>query len=380
MAEENHRDKTEQTRFFIDLLRQRGFTSVEVPVIQSADVILDAAGEKARRELFFVDSQNDAQNALRYDLTLPICMKYIAGRPQFDQNGINHKFCAAGTVFRRRPYGDLRESEFEQVSFEYIGFQTRIQTDADCMAAAVGLLKETGLKDPEIQIADIALSGAVIDALGIPPIKAGRLKSALRHREKFMRVLNAEKKKTGAALAGIGALSPEAAGALVSDILRLTALSGGGARTEEEITARFLKKAEEENEEPLHAEYISALAAFYDLTVEAGAVTEKIRTLLRPFTVSVDDFLQYYERRLDYLRASGTDLSNVTYGSLIKRKPEYYSGFMFSLDHPSRKSQSALGGGGRYDTLTRRLSGGASIPSIGCELRPAEIFACIHNL
>ena len=378
--EGRYSENDKATRFFTDLLIEKGFEMTDIPVLQDADFILDAAGEKARKELFFIDSEAESQSALRYDLTLPVCKKFLNDGRYVDPGSrfvTPARLCVAGSVFRRRPRGDHRPEEFHQVGFEYIGFEERTKTDAECLATAVSLLDHAGVSEPEIQIADIALSSAVIDALGIPVIKAGRLKSALRHRDKFMRILNAGGKGAphDASLAAIGALSPDKARELVADILKLTGLTHSGLRTKEEITERFLKKAEEANEPDLDADHVSALTAFYDLTAEAVSAAEKIRALLRPFTVSVDDFLQYYERRLDYLRAAGVDLSRITYGALLKRKPEYYSGFMFSLDAPNRPSPSALGGGGRYDTMFQKLGAPFKIPAVGCELRPADIFA-----
>ena len=41
----------------------------------------------------------------------------------------------------------------------------------------------------------------------------------------------------------------------------------------------------------------------------------------------------------------------------------YYNGVIFEVSHPGRPG--ALGGGSRYDTLSRALGGGGAVPALG---------------
>ncbi len=358
-----------------DDLISRGFTPTKIPVLQNADKILDTVGERSRSELFFVESNNMNSNALRYDFTLPIALHYLQHAKQADYPEV--KIVTKGSVFRRRYPDDDKQSEFQQIGLEFIGHTERTKTDAECLAVTldmVSVLKENGLS---IEIADIGLSRAICDMPIIPPIKAGRLRSALRHRDKFMRLLKNEKSNNSDdTFAVLGSLENTDAEKIMRDILKLTGAKHTGLRSQQEITARFVKKSEEYQEKPLDNHVATLLARFYDLECPAESAAEKIRNLLSEINPNIDDYLQYYERRLDILRSFGVNTSQLIYGPLVKRKPEYYSGFMFAIDAQGTLGKSnSLAGGGRYDDLFKVLGTDKAIPAVGSEIRPAEIVA-----
>ena len=48
-------------RKIVDRLLAKGFDILNVPILQNADIILDTIGERARSELFFVETENPEQ-------------------------------------------------------------------------------------------------------------------------------------------------------------------------------------------------------------------------------------------------------------------------------------------------------------------------------
>jgi ATP phosphoribosyltransferase regulatory subunit len=361
-----------------DALIEKGFTQTKIPVLQNADKILDTVGERSRSELFFVENNDINANALRYDFTLPIAVHYLNHAQQYTYP--ETKIVTKGSVFRRRNTDDdtYRQAEFQQIGLEFIGHTERTKTDAECLAVTLDMVSVLKNHTLNIEIADIGLSRAICEMPIIPPIKAGRLRSALRHRDKFMRLLKLQKSDTlDDTFAALGSLETADAEKIMQDILKLTGSKHTGLRSKQEITARFVKKAEEYQEQDLDTHVAHLLARFYDLECPAEAAAEKIRSLLSEINPNIDDYLQYYERRLDILRSFGVDTSCLLYGPLVKRKPEYYSGFMFAIDSLDKSGKTnSLAGGGRYDDLFKLLGSDTKIPAIGAEIRPAEVVAC----
>lgn len=354
-----------------DALIQRGFIPSKIPVLQNADKVLDTIGERSRTELFFVENNDVNSNALRYDFTLPIALYYLNNAKQ--ENYPEVKVSTKGSVFRRRE--DSKISEFQQIGLEFIGHTERTKTDAECLATTLDMLSCIDNNQLSIEIADIGLSRAICDMPIIPPIKAGRLRSALRHREKFMRLLKSKKfDNCDDTFSVLGSLENADAEKIMQDIFKLTGLKHTGIRSQQEITERFVKKSEELQEQDLDSHVAHLLARFYDLECPAQAATEKIRNLLSEINPNIDDYLQYYQRRLDILKSFQVNIDNLIYGPLVKRKPEYYSGFMFAIDSPERIGKNnSLAGGGRYDDLFKLLGSEHKIPAVGAEIRPAEI-------
>jgi ATP phosphoribosyltransferase regulatory subunit len=355
----------------LEYMIQHDFNVLEVPVLQNADIILDTIGERARAELFFVESIDANQNALRYDFTLAIARYYLEHILPKDKNP--QKFATCGTVFRNRGQNSTQPSEIKQINFEYIGDNDRLRADASCLAQALDLLNPYIKDTLHIGIADIRLSKAVLSGDFIPPIKAGRLKNALRHPKKFMSILNKSTSDSQSSLASLGKLSPSDANAVIHDIFTMTGLKHSGLRTLEEISTRFITKTAEQSEMKLDDHIIQTLTEFYHLECPAVMMCDKMRQIMQNMDINIDDYLQYFERRLDFLRTYNVDMSRLQYGALLNRKPEYYTGFMFSLEVVGQDKNQTIGGGGRYDGLFKQLGHSEKIYAIGCEIRSESV-------
>jgi|GEM_PF-6020988 len=361
-----------------DALKEKGFIPTVMPILQNADQILDTIGEKSRSELFFVENTDITANALRYDFTLPIALHYLLHTQE--NNRPEQKIVTKGSVFRRSN-DPLKKTEFKQIGLEFIGHTERTKTDAECLATVLDSL--SGIKNYSLvtEISDIGLSRAICEMPIIPPIKSGRLRGALRHREKFIRLLKDDTlAHQSDAFSILGQLENTDADKVMTDIFKLTGLKHTGIRSQQEITERFIKKADEFKEEALDPHVAALLAQFYDLECPANQAADKIRNLLSQVNTQIDDYLQYYQRRIDILQSFNVNIDQLVYGPLVKRKPEYYSGFMFAINSPMRSDKkSDLAGGGRYDNLFQLLGVTDKIPAIGAEVRPSEISELIEN-
>src|SRR5882757_8506811 len=74
-----------------------------------------------------------------------------------------------GLVFRHQPGEPQRPTQFFQAGVELLGLEDAAAGDAEILTLAVEALRVCGLKDFSLRIGDLALFGALVDALSLPP-------------------------------------------------------------------------------------------------------------------------------------------------------------------------------------------------------------------
>jgi ATP phosphoribosyltransferase regulatory subunit len=86
---------------------------------------------------------------------------------------------------------------------------------------------------------------------------------------------------------------------------------------------------------------------------------------------SISDAVDRLSMRMDALAAHGINVDELPFEANYGRTSmEYYDGFVFGLYCAKRPDLPPIATGGRYDALTRRLGGNASIPAVGGVIRP----------
>jgi ATP phosphoribosyltransferase regulatory subunit len=197
-------------------LRERftryGYREVMTPVLEFADVI-DRAQEGGLREAFRLFDEGGRVLVLRPDLTIPVA-RLVATR-MADHPGPVRAFYLA-RAFRPPPPGRPRASEPRQAGVELVGADGP-GADAEAIALLADSLAATGLEGLRIGVADVSLTGAVLDAVVADPGAREALRAALAARD----------------LAGWRRLARAAGGGLLE---RLPALRGG-AEVLDEIAA-----------------------------------------------------------------------------------------------------------------------------------------------
>ena len=197
-------------------LRERftryGYREVMTPVLEFADVI-DRAQEGGLREAFRLFDDRGRVLVLRPDLTIPVA-RLVATR-MADHPGPVRAFYFA-RAFRPPPPGRPRASEPRQAGVELVGADGP-GADAEAIALLADSLAATGLEGLRIGVADVSLTGAVLDAVVPDPAARDALRAALAARD----------------LAGWRRLARGAGGGLLE---RLPALRGG-AEVLDEIAA-----------------------------------------------------------------------------------------------------------------------------------------------
>ncbi len=181
------------------------------PVLQPADIFLDMSGEDIRRRMYVFSDPGGNELCLRPELTIPVCRLYL------ESEGGPQRLCSLGSVYRYQKRGSAKLREFTQVGVECLGTDDAEAADAEAITLAARALAEAGLKGYEIEMGDLALFDALVDALGLPPGWQARLKRHFWRPDYFREPLGelaagGVKDETGDRAADLGDCGPRRAG------------------------------------------------------------------------------------------------------------------------------------------------------------------------
>lgn len=345
-------------------LQGAGYTRVDPPVLQPAGVFLDVSGEDLRRRMFLTAGPDGREMCLRPDLTIPTARLHLAS-PDVTTDAA---YCYLGKVFR---YRGAASAEFLQGGIELFGREDREMADAEVIARAVDVAAAYGLADPLIRIGDFALLGAVIDALGLPDAWKRQLLRAAARGAALDETLDAlissrDGVERTAFLAALDGSDPEAARAVVTDLLAIAGISTVGGRSVSDIAERFLEQSRLKAGAGLTEERREILSRF--LAVEGGLpdASRKLRAIASEANLAIGRALDAFDRRSAFLAKQGLDVARVTYTGRFGRALGYYTGLVFELRTAGAPDQAPLISGGRYDTLLTMLGAPKPVPAVGC--------------
>ena len=351
------------------LIREKGCTPVDPPVLHPADLFLDLAGEDLRRRLFVTQAPDGREWCLRPDLTIPVCKHHLESAL-----GAIAAYGYVGPVFRHRSQGSV---EFLQAGMESFGREDRAEADTDVLAFALEASAMLGLDGPRIRFGDTALIAAFVEGLDLPHIWRARLRRMFGDRARLAtgldRLTDGSADGRGSAghagfLAALEGADPEAARAAVEDILSIAGISVVGGRTAHEIAARFLEQAALSAASGLGGEAVKRLRGFLAISAPPRPALDEMRRFATSTGIDIDTPLQAFARRLDVAEARGLALDHATFATDFGRRLDYYTGFVFELYDPTDSGRGHLAGGGRYDGLVEHLGAARPVPAVGCAL------------
>ena len=357
------------TRELRSVFEAAGCERVEPSVLQPADVFLDRSGEDIRRRLYMFTDPGGTELCLRPDLTIPTCRLFLerAG------NGSEARLSYSGPVYRFQPQGSSKPNEVLQAGAELLGAADCEAADAEAFALAVDGCKAVGLADFEIEMGDLSLFDALVDALDIAPGWRSRLKRQFWRPDYFRELVqrlasgdgNAAGEREGL-LAALNALDEKSAKSVIEDVLKLASISPVGGRSTGEIAERLLEQAADASAAPLSPEIVKLIDDFLGLTLAPKQAAPRIRELTASVGISIEPRLEALEKRFAAIEAKGFGLSKARFQAGFGRRLEYYTGFVFELQVPELGPEKVIAGGGRYDGLLKSLGASQSVPAVGC--------------
>lgn len=352
------------------LYARSGFMHVAPPVLQPADPFLDLSGEEMRRLMYLTTDADGRELCLRPDITLPVCRLYL-------EHGAGHPrdFCYLGPVFRSsEPSG-----EFLQAGIESFGRTDREAADAEILALALESAALWGVTEPVVRLGDAGLFAALLGALALPPGWKRRLVKDFARSGSLGADLAAlrERPERGGVSDHAGVLSalagsdPEAAHALVTDLLSIAGISTVGGRTVSEIAERFLEQAASGDAEGLPAEKVDVIERYLAVEGDPDGAANTLRDLASEAGLDLGEALDAFEERTNFLAAQGVEVEKLRFATAFGRPLDYYTGMVFELH--ANGAPAPLIGGGRYDGLLARLGAPAPIPAVGFAVWPARL-------
>ena len=283
-----------QIETVLKLFQDAGHLAVEPPILQPANTFLDLTGEDIRRRLFLTNGPDGSDLCLRPDFTIPVCRQHLE-RGEADRRA---DYCYSGPVFRQRAQGS---GEIPQLGAESLGREDRDEADADMLGLAVAALDTFGIRDRDIFIGDETLFASVLSGLDLPAVWQRRLRDLFGETDKLSaaigRMAGADQSSDDTRdvrlgfLAALEGADPEAAHAVVEDLLSIAGISAVGGRTPSEIADRFLEQAALANGSGNHTRAADVLKSFLAIrgnaedsvsaletfATETGARSERLR-------------------------------------------------------------------------------------------------------
>lgn len=360
------------------------FEPITAPVLQPADIFLDRSGEDIRRRTYLFTDAGGQELCLRPELTIPVCRLYLERNPD---GAVSQRLCSSGPVYRYQPLGSEKLSEYNQSGIEILGKVDEAAADAEVTRLGIAAVEAAGLTDFQLELGDLSLFDALIDAINIPAGWKGRLKRQFWRPDFFANLLKDLSNGEGAPggddqtglLSVLAGLDEKQATTLLSDVLKLGGIAPVGGRGVEEIASRLLEKASDATTERMPEEAANVIAAYMKISVPATEAVDTVASLLQKNGVSADTALQKLSLRLQAIGDAGIDLGRATFSTGFGRKLEYYTGHVFELRVLSLGTDAVIVGGGRYDGLLQSLGAPKPVQAVGCAIALERLFQATNQ-
>ncbi len=337
-----------------------GYEKIEAPIIQPAELFLSKAGDQIINRLFTFERLG-RQLALRPEFTALAAHTYVTQFGSAQQPVIRWQF--GGPVFE-----DAGDSQRYSIGAELIGL-AGAAAEAEIMAVATNGAAERGLQRTRLVVGHVQLLRLLLERFKLD----SRTQRFLLH---HLPTLG----QTGTAyvldqldtlLLGNNAaddISAEAISELSTqqmlDVL-LDATQRGvtmGSRTRHDIVRRLLQKRQRATERDQVVAALDFLDAWSAISATPESAFALIDSMIAPDDTAARRILGDWREVIALLNAYGIPTSSITIQPALARNWDYYTGIVFEL---WSEGGQHIGGGGRYDELTRLIGGDHDVPAVG---------------
>lgn len=376
-----------QAQTLMSVFTKAGHEAVAPAVIQPADVFLDVIGESLRARTYVFTDPEGAELCLRPDLTVPACRLHIARHADPKTPA---RYCYNGPAFRFQPQGAdaAHPREFRQAGIERFGDASREGAEADSIALIIKAIEAAGLKRWTLQLGDLGLFRAVLEAAGLPERWRKRLGEAFLRPRAFRAELKALSEAPAVSAAKLpaklaDALRPgdiEASEAALAAYFEQQNIDVLGARTLTEMTEHLLDVIADRNAAPLDSATAALIDAYVSVSGPAHSAGSRVAKLLNGLDGGPGAALDAFDRRLALLANAGIDPERVTFSAEFGRNFAYYTGLVFEIGETGAPPDSPIAGGGRYDGLIRAAGAAIDVPAVGGAIHTERLLAAVGAL
>ena len=300
-----------------DTYASYGFTPLDTPVIESAEVLLAKGGGETEKQIYRF-TKGDSDLALRFDLTVPLA-KYVAAH--YAELTFPFRRFQIGKVYRGERAQRGRFREFYQADIDVIGDgKLDITNEAEIPAIIYDTFTRLGVRRFQIRVNNRKLLNGFYAMNGMSE-KAGEIMRTVDKLDK----IGAEKVRQ----------------LLIDEVKML----------------------------PCKAENVMDFMAIRGTNDEVLASLERYRGMDATF----DEGLEELNTVVKYLAAFGVSEENFAVDLTIARGLDYYTGTVYEtimLDHPEIGSVCS---GGRYDNLAEYYTD-RQLPGVGISIGLTRFF------
>ncbi|MEM7619613.1 MAG: ATP phosphoribosyltransferase regulatory subunit [Pseudomonadota bacterium] len=377
-----------QASTLFEIFTNAQYEPVAPAVLQPADIFLDQIGEMLRARTYVFTAPDGEELCLRPDLTVPISRLYLERHP--DASAVA-RYCYNGSAFRFQPEGrtQARPREFRQAGIENIGVRDLEKAEAETLGLTIKAVQACGLKSFIIRFGDLGLFQALIEALDIPPRWQARLKHQFWRPASFHDLLHrllsdepaTQRSQASIILTKLAGAPEKDASEIVRQYLEKQGIPFVSDRSLTEIAERLLEKREDIHGPPLSKDIAQLIENYLAISGPPRAAFARIVDLSKVAQINIDGALQAYTKRLDLFAEADIPLSDAIFNAEFGRNLEYYTGFVFQLEHPELDLPAGhIGGGGRYDHLIGEIGKGHSIPAVGGGIHTERLLLAVEGL
>ena len=305
-----------------DSYSRYGFTPLDTPIIESAEVLLAKGGGETEKQIYRFQ-KGDSDLALRFDLTVPLA-KYVAAH--YGELSFPFRRYQIGKVYRGERAQRGRFREFYQADIDVIGDgKLGIMNDAEIPAVIYSVFSGLGLSHFKIRINNRKILTGLYRMLGLEELSGD-----------IMRTVDKLDK--------IGADK-------VGEILR----------------DDFSVPAEK-------VEQILAFMAIGGSNAEVLAALEGYRGKDETFDLGLDE-LTTVDR---YIEGFGVPRENFAIDLTIARGLDYYTGTVYETTLTEHPEVGSVCSGGRYDNLAEYYTD-KPLPGVGISIGLTRLFFVLND-
>ena len=310
----------------MEILRQSysvyGFTPLDTPVIESAEVLLAKGGGETEKQIYrFMKGESDL--ALRFDLTVPLA-KYVAGH--YGELTFPFRRYQIGKVYRGERAQRGRFREFYQADIDVIGDgKLDIINEAEIPAIIYNTFSKLGITKFRIKVNNRKILNGFYAMNGMSE-RAGDIMRTVDKLDK----IGAEKVRQ----------------LLIDDVKML----------------------------PCKAENVLDFMAICGSNDEVITALERYRGMDATFDQGLDEL----KTVTGYLAAFGVPEENFAVDLTIARGLDYYTGTVYETEMTEHPEIGSVCSGGRYDNLAEYYTD-KQLPGVGISIGLTRLFYVLNE-
>ena len=310
----------------MEILRQSysvyGFTPLDTPVIESAEVLLAKGGGETEKQIYRV-RKGESDLALRFDLTVPLA-KYVAGH--YGELTFPFRRYQIGKVYRGERAQRGRFREFYQADIDVIGDgKLDIINEAEIPAIIYNTFSKLGITKFKIKVNNRKILNGFYAMNGMSE-RAGDIMRTVDKLDK----IGAEKVRQ----------------LLIDDVKML----------------------------PCKAENVLDFMAICGSNDEVIAALERYRGMDATFDQGLDEL----KTVTGYLAAFGGPEENFAVDLTIARGLDYYTGTVYETEMTEHPEIGSVCSGGRYDNLAEYYTD-KQLPGVGISIGLTRLFYVLNE-